>query len=167
MPGAQRGGHFTGSGRKPGAQRQAAGEPESGGAKHHGAGSRLLGEPAIFRTRARSEATGGRKDRWGQRPASRPRRGTGILAFSADRLRVPSSPIGLLGGGQRPNRRVGEKGWMPVRRKTAPQAVRRTREALRARAAVRCSRGEATAKRQRRQGSFRRKLTQPARVADP
>lgn len=117
MPGTHRGSHFTGSGRKPGAQRQAAGEPESGGAKHHGAGSRLLGEPAIFRTRARSEATGGRKDRWGQSPASRPRKGTGIRAFSADRLRGPSSPIGLLGGGQRPNRRVGEKGWMPVRRR--------------------------------------------------
>lgn len=82
----------------------------------------LVREPMSFDRQAGARrATGRTKAQRGQSPASRPRRGAGIRAFSADRRRGPSSPKRLLGGEQRPDRRAGGKGWMPVRRRRCPK----------------------------------------------
>ena len=91
-------------------------------------------------------------------------RASGLFQRIADG--APVAQKGYWGANSDPTAGRGKKAGCPSVGDGARRVVRRTREALRARAAVRCSRGEATAKRQRRQGSFRRKLTQPARVAD-
>lgn len=70
------GSRFALSGRKPGAQRTGGQRGRSGGASP-GPGGSLVGEPSSFLPQAEPQATGGKKARWGQSPASRPGTGAG------------------------------------------------------------------------------------------